>query len=52
MAVSAGDVLFLDAVIRSGWAAAWFPVTPPYVPGNGVVWASCSGSWPGPVVRG
>jgi NADPH2:quinone reductase len=36
IAVSAADVLFLDAVIRSGRAAAWFPVTPPYVPGNGV----------------
>jgi NADPH2:quinone reductase len=34
--VSVADVLFLDAVIRSGRAAAWFPVTPPYVPGNGV----------------
>jgi NADPH2:quinone reductase len=34
--VSAADVLFLDAVIRSGRAAAWFTVTPPYVPGNGV----------------
>jgi NADPH2:quinone reductase len=36
IAVSAADVLFLDAVIRSGRAAVWFPVTPPYVPGNGV----------------
>ena len=36
IAVSAADVLFLDAVIRSGRAAAWFPVTPPYLPGNGV----------------
>jgi NADPH2:quinone reductase len=36
IAVSAADVLFLDAVIRSGRAAAWFPVTPPYVPGSGV----------------
>jgi NADPH2:quinone reductase len=36
IAVSAVDVLLLDAVIRSGRAAAWFPVTPPYVPGNGV----------------
>jgi NADPH2:quinone reductase len=34
--VSAADVLLLDAVIRSGLAAAWFPITPPYVPGNGV----------------
>ena len=37
IAVSAADVLLLDAVIRSGLAAAWFPlITPPYVPGNGV----------------
>ena len=36
VAVSAADVLLLDAVIRSGLAAAWFPITPPYVPGNGV----------------
>src|SRR5258705_8769402 len=36
IAVSAADVLFLDAVIRSGRASAWFPVSPPYVPGGGV----------------
>jgi NADPH2:quinone reductase len=36
IAVSAVDVLLLDAVIRSGLAAAWFPITPPYIPGNGV----------------
>ena len=36
IAVRVADVLLLDAVIRSGLAAAWFPVTPPYVPGNGV----------------
>src|SRR3984885_15093446 len=36
VAVSAADVLLLDAAIRSGLAAAWFPITPPYVPGNGV----------------
>ena len=36
IAVSAADVLLLDAVIRSGRAAAWFPITPPYVPGDGV----------------
>jgi NADPH2:quinone reductase len=34
--VAAADVLFLDTVIRSGRAAQWFPVRPPYVPGNGV----------------
>jgi NADPH:quinone reductase len=36
IAVGAADVLFLDAMIRSGRASAWFPVTPPYVPGSGV----------------
>jgi NADPH:quinone reductase len=34
--VSVADVLFLDTMIRSGRAAAFFPVRPPYVPGNGV----------------
>src|ERR1700734_2395212 len=34
--VPTADVLLLDAVIRSGLAAAWFSTTPPYVPGNGV----------------
>ncbi len=30
------DVLFLDAIIRWGLAVDFFPVRPPYVPGNGV----------------
>ena len=34
--VHAADVLFLDTLIRSGAAAGFFPVRPPYVPGNGV----------------
>lgn len=34
--VAAADVLFLDTAIRSGRAAQWFPVRPPYVPGGGV----------------
>lgn len=34
--VLAADVLFLDAVIRYGLGVGYFPVTPPYVPGNGV----------------
>lgn len=34
--VSAADVLFFDAMIRSGRAADFVPVHPPYVPGNGV----------------
>jgi NADPH2:quinone reductase len=36
ISVAMADVLFLDATIRSGRAAAWFPVRPPYVPGGGV----------------
>jgi NADPH:quinone reductase len=36
IAVSAADVLFLDTQIRSGSAAGYFAVKPPYVPGNGV----------------
>ena len=34
--VAAADVLFLDAVIRYGLAADFFPLRPPYVPGTGV----------------
>lgn len=33
---AAADVLFLDVMIRAGRAAGYFPVQPPYVPGNGV----------------
>jgi NADPH2:quinone reductase len=29
ISVAAADALFLDATIRSGQAAAWFPVRPP-----------------------
>jgi NADPH2:quinone reductase len=36
ISVEVADVLLLDAVIRSGRAAQWFPVKPPYIPGNGV----------------
>lgn len=36
VSVRAADVLFIDTVIRSGNAAQWFSVKPPYVPGNGV----------------
>jgi NADPH2:quinone reductase len=36
IAVSVADVLFLDAMIRSGHYADAFPVRPPYIPGNGV----------------
>ena len=34
--VAAVDVLFVDTLIRSGLAVDFFPVRPPYVPGNGV----------------
>lgn len=36
IAVSAADVLFLDSMIRSGFARDAFPQRPPYIPGNGV----------------
>jgi NADPH:quinone reductase len=36
VAASACDVLFVDTLIRSGRGADYFPVRPPYVPGNGV----------------
>ena len=34
--VAAADVLFVDTLIRSGLAVDFFPVRPPYIPGNGV----------------
>ncbi|MPZ83317.1 MAG: zinc-binding dehydrogenase [Actinophytocola sp.] len=34
--VAVADVLFVDTQIRAGWGREWFPVSPPYVPGNGV----------------
>jgi NADPH:quinone reductase len=33
---AASDVLFLDTMLRSGAAQEFFPLRPPYVPGNGV----------------
>jgi NADPH2:quinone reductase len=36
IAASACDVLFVDTLIRSGAGRGYFPVRPPYVPGNGV----------------
>jgi NADPH2:quinone reductase len=53
VAASACDVLFVDTMIRSGVAANYFPIQPPYVPGNGVggkvvaVGESVSPSWLG-----
>jgi NADPH2:quinone reductase len=36
VAVSACDVLFVDTMIRAGKGADYFPIRPPYIPGNGV----------------
>jgi NADPH2:quinone reductase len=53
VAVVAADVLHIDTMIRSGRAVQWFPVRPPYVPGNGVagtvtgVGRGVDGSWLG-----
>jgi NADPH:quinone reductase len=53
VAASACDVLFVDTMIRSGAGAGYFPIQPPYVPGNGVggevvaVGASVSPEWLG-----
>jgi NADPH2:quinone reductase len=33
---SVADVLFVDILIRSGLGVDFFPIRPPYVPGNGV----------------
>ena len=33
---SAADVLFVDTAIRAGRATDFFPIRPPYVPGNGI----------------
>jgi NADPH2:quinone reductase len=33
---SAADVLFVDTAIRAGRGVDFFPIRPPYVPGNGV----------------
>lgn len=36
VAVAAVDVLFVDTQIRAGWGQQYFPMRPPYVPGDGV----------------
>src|ERR1700722_10100375 len=36
VAATASDVLFVDTMIRSGRGVGFFPIRPPYVPGNGV----------------
>jgi NADPH2:quinone reductase len=57
VAASACDVLFVDTMIRSGRGPDYFPIRPPYVPGNGVggtiaaLGAGIDASWLGrPVV--
>jgi NADPH2:quinone reductase len=34
--VFAADVLFVETMVRRGWGREYFPVEPPYVPGDGV----------------
>lgn len=34
--VAAADVMFLDTLMRSGWARDFFPAVPPFVPGGAV----------------
>ncbi|MET9490216.1 zinc-binding dehydrogenase [Nocardia sp. NPDC006630] len=36
VAVAAADVMFLDTLLRSGWAKDFFPVEPPFVPGGAI----------------
>jgi NADPH:quinone reductase len=56
VAAAACDVLFVDTMIRSGAGAGYFPIKPPYVPGNGVggevvaVGASVGREWLGRTV--
>jgi NADPH2:quinone reductase len=47
IAVAAADVMFLDTLLRSGWGAGFFPVSPPYVPGSGVGGRVVAGRWTG-----
>ena len=43
IAVSVADVLLLDTAIRSGRAAAWFPITRPMCPAT--AWPGRSARW-------
>jgi NADPH2:quinone reductase len=36
LAVTASDVMFVDTMIRAGRGVGFFPIRPPYIPGNGV----------------
>jgi NADPH2:quinone reductase len=40
--VSVVDILFLETQVRQGWGGEYFPVKPPYVPGDGVAGAVIS----------
>jgi NADPH2:quinone reductase len=53
IATAAADVLHIDTLIRSGRARQWFPIRPPYVPGNGVAGTvSAVGPGVGPALVG
>jgi len=43
--VAAVPLLWLDTALRSGKGREWFPVEPPYVPGNGVAGLCVHVSW-------
>lgn len=36
VAMTAADVLVVEAQVRAGWGREYFPVEPPYVPGDGI----------------
>ncbi|MGW0390997.1 zinc-binding dehydrogenase [Streptomyces sp. NPDC003042] len=36
VAVAAVDTIYVETQVRRGWGRAFFPVTPPYVPGGGI----------------
>jgi NADPH2:quinone reductase len=36
LAVTDSDVMFVDTMIRAGRGVGFFPIQPPYIPGNGV----------------
>lgn len=39
--VAYADTIFLETQLRAGWGQEYFPVEPPYVPGNGVAGTVC-----------
>jgi NADPH2:quinone reductase len=53
LTVMASDVLHVDTMIRSGTATDFFPIRPPYIPGNGVAGTVLSvGEGAGPSMAG